>query len=878
MPGRNLTRLEAEERARLVTVDCYDVTIDLTSQAETFPSTTVIRFDCSEPGATTFLDLIADKVRRVELNGVELDVEAVFADSRIQLPNLQAHNQVVVVADASYSHTGEGLHRFTDPVDSRSYVYTQCEVADARRIFATFEQPDLKSRFVFHIIAPDDWTVISNQPTPQAVPVPTSDARPGPTPGVARWDFAPTPIMSCYLIAVIAGPYARWDDTYISTDQRRIPMGAFVRQSMAEFFDAAEIFDVTRRGFEFYETAFAVPYPYEKYDQAFVPQYNAGAMENIGAVTLTEERYVFRSKPVDALIEVRAGTILHEQAHMWFGDLVTMKWWNDLWLNESFAEFMSYLAMASNTRWTTAWTDFQTSRKLVGYQQDQLPTTHPIVADIRDLADVEVNFDMITYAKGASVLRQLSAWVGQDKFLEGVHNYLVKYAGGNATMQDFLAEVAAASGRELAQWSKLWLEEAGVTKLRPVVVEGAGVYESVAVAQEIPALYQRFASVPHRDLPPIEVRPSLRPHHIAIAGYRFDDTTMTQVWRCESDIDGAMTEIPAASGQVIADLLMINDSDLTYAKVRLDDRSRRRLPEVLTSVDDPLIRALLWGSLWDEVRDCELPARAYVDLVLGAIGQETSSTTIMGLLRRLKQALQLYVGHQHRPAAIENAAERLMALALAAEPGSDQQTQFFRSFAGLAEKQTHLDHVAAVLDGADQLPGLIVGADLRWELLTDLVGAGERAQSEIAAELARDDTMSGHEKAAGALAAIPTPQAKQQAWQTGVFDESVSNATQRNILQGFTAVHDVSLLRGFAAEYFAQIEQIWATRSREMAQNIVQMLYPLRLVDDPKIDLLAMTDQWLDQQGARQPALRRLILAARQELICAQAAQQADAS
>ncbi|MDR0783093.1 MAG: aminopeptidase N [Propionibacteriaceae bacterium] len=871
MPGYNLTREEAEVRAGLITIQDYDITLDLTTSAETFVSTTVIRFSCSTPGEATFLDLIARGVRRVELNGLALDPATVFADSRIQLPNLTAENTVVVEALADYSHTGEGLHRFTDPVDDKTYLYSQCEVADARRIFAVFEQPDLKAIFTFHVIAPSDWTIISNQPTPLPVTLPPVDGVP-----VARWDFAPSPIMSSYLVAVIAGPYERWVDCYRSTDGREIPLAVFVRQSMACYMDAEEIFDITKRGFEFFETAFGIPYPYEKYDQAFVPEYNAGAMENIGAVTLTEARYIFRSKPVEAVVDARANTILHEQAHMWFGNLVTMKWWNDLWLNESFAEYMAHLAAVENTRWTGAWVDFLASRKLVAYQQDQLPTTHPIVAEIRDLADVEVNFDMITYAKGASVLKQLVAWVGQDNFLDAVHNYLTKYAEGNATLADFLAEVEKSSRRDLGRWSKLWLEEAGVTILRPETVVADGVYERVTILQEVPEVYDRFATVPHRDLPEIVVTPSLRPHHIKLAGYRLAAGELVGDWVEEVDIDGERTDLVALAGKPVPDLLIINDDDLTYAKLRLDEAGRAALPGVLGALRDPLTRALVAGSLWDSLRDGEISAQFYIEMILKVIATETASMTLLSLLTRLMTALRSYVTPAQRPAVMAATASYLKELVGQAEPGSDQQLQCFQAFATLTRDPAQLDYLGAILDGEAEIPGLIIDTDRRWELLINLVATGRRGGSAIEAELERDNTMSGRESAAGARAALPSLNSKWQAWQVAVEDLSISNATQRSVLAGFVKVTDPSLLRPFASQYFSQIEQTWATRSREMAQNIVEGLYPYRLLDDPEIDILALTDQWLDQLGARLPALRRLILVAREEVIRARLAQAVD--
>ncbi|MCL2470877.1 MAG: M1 family metallopeptidase, partial [Propionibacteriaceae bacterium] len=518
------------------------------------------------------------------------------------------------------------------------------------------------------------------------------------------------------------------------------------------------------------------------------------------------------------------------------------------------------------------------SRKLVGYQQDQLPTTHPIVADIKDLADVEVNFDMITYAKGASVLKQLVAWVGQDSFLKGVHQYLVKYAWGNATLHDFLDEVGAASGRDLSTWSKVWLEEAGVTLLRPVTVERSeGVYEKVSIAQEMPPVYSRFSSIPHRDLPAIEVSPSLKPHHICVAGYDFGDDGLTRSWTVETDIDAELTEVSELAGKVIPDLLIVNDGDLTYAKLRLDEAGRKAVPKLLFHITDPLTRALVWGSLWDSVRDGEMPARAYLGIVLAAVSRETSSTMVQSLLARLRQTVLLYVAEPFRAETHEDAAAKLVALAMRADPGSDQQLQFFKAFSGLACNPTQLDFVAEVLDGVSEVPGLVVDTDVRWALLTDLVAAGKRGAADIDAELARDDTMSGAEKAAGARAAIPTPEAKRQAWHAGVHDDSLPNATQRNVLAGFGKVSDLTLLRPFAIEYFSQIEDSWQTRTREMAQNIVQMLYPTRSVNDPDLDVLQLTDHWLDRLGARMPALRRLILAAREEVVCAQLVQKVDA-
>jgi aminopeptidase N len=891
VPGQNLTRTEAEARAGLLTVATYDIALDLTCPGPTFTSTTTIRFTCRTPGATTFIDLIAPAVHRVTLNGVDLDPAAVFADSRIALTNLAPDNELVVVADAAWSNTGEGLHRFTDPVDHQTYTYTQFEVADARRVFANFEQPDLKARLTFHVTAPADWTVVSNQPVARLDEVPATPTPAAPTPTPARtltdsdaaspttavptsptpartWHFEPTPIMSTYLAALVAGPYTRWTDSYTSTDGRMIPLTALIRPSMAPYLDSDRIFDITKRGFAFYEAAFGVPYPYSTYDQAFVPEYNAGAMENIGLVTLTES-YVFRSQPTQARVDRRTITILHEQAHMWFGDLVTMRWWNDLWLNESFAEFVSHLAAIESGLLPDAWTTFQSSEKSWGYRQDQLPSTHPIVAEIRDLADVEVNFDGITYAKGASVLRQLVAWVGQAEFLTGVGAYLRKYAWSNATLRDLLTELEQVSGRDLSAWSKVWLEEAGVTTLRPDLTVADGAISALAILQEVPAAYGTEL---------IPVVPSLRPARLGVAGYGLTQAGLVRQWALEADAAGPRTVVPSAVGRPAPDLLLVNDGDLTYAKLRLDPVSLATATAHIAALTDPLARALVWGSLWDATRDGELPARQFVATVLDAIAAETSSTVIQTLLGQLRTTLTLDVAPAHRTATIDQAAAALIGLCLAAAPSSDAQLQFFKAYVALAQTATALDYLVDVFADESPIPGLTLDTDLRWEVLTALVAAGRKAEVDIAAELDRDPTTKGREWAAGARAAVPTAEAKLAAWISAWTDETLTNATQRTTVAGFTTVTDRTLLTGFVDPYFAQLEQVWATRSREMAQNVVTGLYPTLSLNEPGVDVVATTDRWLAGLGDRTPALRRLVVEGRAAVTRALAVQATDAA
>ncbi|WP_404322207.1 aminopeptidase N [Arthrobacter luteolus] len=848
----NLTRAEARERAELINVESYDINLDLTRGDEVFGSTTVVRFG-AQPGASTFIDAVTSKVHRITLNGVALDPQEVSDGVRIQLPNLAASNELVVEADAFYMNTGEGLHRFVDPVDNEVYLYSQFEVPDSRRMFAVFEQPDLKATFRFTVTAPEHWDIISNSPTPEPVQASAEDSG---SPS-ATWSFEPTPRISSYITALVAGPYQSVRSELTSSDGRTIPLGVFARKSLMEYLDAENIFELTRQGFEFYESQFGTPYPFEKYDQLFVPEFNAGAMENAGAVTFLES-YVFRGRVPDATVERRAITVLHELAHMWFGDLVTMRWWNDLWLNESFAEFMSALAAAEATEFKQAWTTFASMEKAWAYRQDQLPTTHPIVAEIRDLEDVQVNFDGITYAKGASVLKQLVAWVGQDKFMQGVREYFGKHSWGNTELSDLLSELETASGRDLSDWSAKWLETAGVNTLRPVIeTDDDGVITSFAVAQSA-----------------ISEFPTLRPHRLAVGFYNTaEDGKLRRTHRVELDVDGELTEVPDLAGLQRPDLILLNDDDLAYAKIRLDDASWRLATRRLRDIAESLPRTLVWASAWDATRDGEIPARNYVELVLQNIASESDSSVVQVLLRQLATTLTFYVAPQDREPMTAAAADSLWDLARGAAPGSDSQLQFVKAFASHAQTPEQLDEVAALLSGDLVLDGLEVGSDLRWELLTALVAGGRMGEAEIAAELERDATATGQLAAAGARAALPSAEAKAAAWEAIMVRSDLPNAAQRAAIGGFSRVHDTGLLEPYAERYFDSLRDVWATRTHEIAQQIVVGLYPARLTTQETVD---RTDAFLDSLGDEAPALRRLLLENRDGVVRALKAQAAD--
>ncbi|MFJ4459921.1 aminopeptidase N [Streptomyces sp. NPDC088928] len=854
MPGTNLTREEAQERARLLTVDAYEIDLDLSGAQEggTYRSVTTVRFDSAEAGAETFIDLIAPAVHEVELNGKALDVAAVFRDSRIALPHLVAgSNELKVVADCAYTNTGEGLHRFVDPVDQQAYLYTQFEVPDARRVFASFEQPDLKATFRFTVKAPAGWTVISNSPTPE----PRDDV----------WSFEPTPRISSYITALIVGPYHSVHSSY-EKDGQSVPLGIYCRPSLAEFLDADAIFDVTRQGFDWFQEKFDYDYPFAKYDQLFVPEFNAGAMENAGAVTIRDQ-YVFRSKVTDAAYERRAETILHELAHMWFGDLVTMEWWNDLWLNESFATYTSVAcqAYAEGSKWPNSWTTFANVEKTWAYRQDQLPSTHPIMADIRDLDDVLVNFDGITYAKGASVLKQLVAYVGMDAFFKGVQAYFKAHAFGNTRLSDLLGALEETSGRDLKTWSKAWLETAGINILRPEIeTDGNGHVTSFTVLQEAPSLPAGAKG-----------EPTLRPHRIAIGCYDLDAAgKLVRTDRIELDVDGTHTTVPFPAGTARPAVILLNDDDLSYAKVRLDEESLRVVTEHLGDFTESLPRALCWASAWDMTRDGELAARDYLALVLAGIGKETDIGVVQSLHHQVKLALDLYAAPEWREAGLTQWTEATLAHLRAAEPGSDHQLAWARAFAATARTPQQTDLLQSLLDGKETVEGLAVDTELRWAFVERLAAAGLLEEDEIAAEYERDRTAAGERHAATARAARPTEEAKAEAWASVVESDTLPNSLQEAVISGFVQTDQRELLAPYAEKFFAAVKGVWDSRSHEMAQQVAIGLYPTLQVSQATLDA---TDAWLSatEPGA---ALRRLVSESRSGVERALKAQAADAA
>ncbi|MFF1275752.1 aminopeptidase N [Streptomyces marokkonensis] len=856
MPGENLTRDEARERAALLSVDGYEVSLDLRSAVggnggegpRTFRSVTTVRFRCAEPGAGSFADLIAPSVTSVALNGRDLDPGQVFDGSRILLEDLAADNELVVDAQCAYSRTGEGMHRFVDPEDGEVYLYTQYEPADARRVFANFEQPDLKAPYRFEVRAPEGWTVWSNGAGEL-------------TDGV--WRFAETKPISTYITCVVAGPYHYVTDTYEREfedgTRLRIPLGAMCRKGLAPHFDADDVFLVTKQGLDFFHDHFDYPYPFGKYDQAFVPEYNLGAMENPGMVTFREE-FIFRGKVTRASYEGRANVVLHEMAHMWFGDLVTMEWWDDLWLKESFADFMGAFSLVGATRFTDGWITFANRRKAWAYRADQLPSTHPITADIRDLQDAKLNFDGITYAKGASVLKQLVAYVGQDAFLEGARRYFKRHAYGNTRLGDLLSVLEETSGRDMGAWARSWLQTAGVNALTPQVLLGAdGRVDELAVVQEA-----------------AESHPELRPHRVAVGLYRRTGSgTLERYAQAETDVEGPRTVVTELAGADAPELVLVNDDDLTYCKTRFDETSLAALRDGLGDLTDPLARALCWSALWNMTRDALLPAREFIDLVLRFAGRESDIGVLQMLHAWAESAAVHYTAPERREQAGRRLAEGASAQLLAAGAGSEHQLAWARFFARVADAPADFELLTALLEGTETLPGLEVDQELRWAFLEPLAAHGVADEKRLDDELARDDTASGKRHHVRCLAARPSAAVKAQCWAQVVESDALSNALVEATISGFAQSSQRELLAPYTEKYFAAIERVWTERSIQIGMDVVRGLFPS--VQDSRATLDA-TDAWLTAHEDAAPALRRLVLEARDDLARALRGQACDAT
>jgi aminopeptidase N len=840
MQPSNLTRDEARDRADLVTNVEYEVSLDLTSGA-TFRTDTTLRFDCARPGSSTFLDCASMRVLELQLNGTVVDPSA-HDGSRVHLQGLAEANEVRLVSEGEYSKSGKGVNRFRDPTDDREYVHTDSEPFDAHRVYPCFDQPDIKGRFRFSLVVPEGWEAVSNARV-AGTAEDAGDAK--------RWTFEETPPISPYITALVAGPFHVVRDRHGDID-----LGLYCRRSLAVHLDPEEWLEVTKQGFDFFHQAFGYPYPFGKYDQVIVPEFAAGAMENPGCVTF-HERMIFRSKVTGTERELRASTILHEMAHMWFGDLVTMRWWDDLWLNESFASYMGVLSEVEGTRFKEGWTIFANFEKTWALQQDQLPTTHPIVSDIPDVEAVHLNFDGITYAKGASVLKQLVAWVGLDRFLEGMKIYFARHEYGTAELADFLAALEEVSGRDLHAWSKEWLETPGVNTLAPRFEERDGTFQRFEVVQHAPSEH-----------------PTLRSHRVAVGLYDDEAGRLVRRQRAELDVVGESTEVGDLQGEPVPELTLVNDDDLSFVKVRFDPISLRTLRRRLGDIEDSLARSVCWTSLWDMARDAELPAREFLELAIRHAPREREIGALERVLAQAQVAINLYGDPGSRDVSADRLAATALDQARRAEAGGDHQLAWIRTFSSVARSTEDVDRLRGLLDGSFGIPGLAVDTELRWAIVQALASAGGPGTDElIAAERRRDPTDLGERYEAAAMAARPTREAKQRSWDRLLDDRSITVALAGAIMRGFQQPGQEGLLEPYATRYIEELGRVWEERDFEFALAFGEQMFPRWGVSEGTVELVDGALAKTDLPGPT----RRLLLEGKDRLLRAIRARRVDA-
>ena len=834
MPGINISRSEALERSEHLAVDSYNVFLDVSKAGDTFTATSTVKFSCKTPGYNTFIDAVALRIISATLNGQSVDTST-FDGQTLYINNLAAENELTIEAEVAYSNTGEGLQKSVDPADNEIYLYSQGETAHIRKMYPCFDQPDLKATFTLSVLAPSHWEVLSNNPV-------GSSRVEGPN---TFWEFTTTPRISTYITALVAGPYHHVHDEYVG--EKVVPLGIYCRKSLAESLDPEEIFQNTKEGFAYFEKIFGLAYPFEKYDQVAVVDFNWGAMENAGVVTFREEVLVFRSRVTDRNRQARAHVILHEMAHMWFGNMVTMFWWDDLWLNESFAEWTSYLALVEGTRFTNGWTSFICEGKSWAYNQDQLVTTHPIAVDMFDIESVNANFDGISYAKGSSVMHQLCAYVGRENFIAGLQKYFKKFAWQNTKLSDLLTELKSTSGRDLDAWSATWLKTAGINTMRPVLEVKDGVYQSVAISQAAPAVPAGSTEI--------------RPHRIGVALYDLVDGALVSRIRTEVDVTSATTQLPELVGQKEADLLLINDGDLAYTKIRFDERSSKTLATHLGDLSDPVARTLCWVAMWDMWRDAEVTNHDFATMLLSGLESETLITLISGLGLDLVSAVEVHSNPAKRIEIRVAVAAKLHEILNKSVTGSDAQLQIARIFTAIAQSPEQVAAIKELLAG--KLAGLVVDRDLRWFFVQALAERGAITRAEIDAVLKDDQTHNGELAHAQAVAALPDPAIKAETWRALLHDE-LSNSKRLALHRGFMRARQVELMENYVDPYFDSLLEMWNKTSFEEASSNVEMLYPRYVVTQAVLD---KTDAWLTGAGKDAPAvLRRLVSEGRDSL------------
>ncbi|MER5308017.1 aminopeptidase N [Streptomyces sp. NPDC002773] len=813
-----LTRDEAQTRAQLLDVHRYLVDIDLTTGAETFETTSTIRFTARATG-DTFVELKPVTLHSATLDGEPLD-PASLTGNRLPLSLTEGEHELRVATTMRYSRTGEGMHRFTDPTDGESYVYTQLFMEDVQRVFAAFDQPDLKAVFELTATAPDGWTVLSNSITEQQPD--------------GSWKATPTPLLSTYFVCVAAGPWHT-----VRTEHAGLPFGIHCRRSLAPHLDADadEILAVTKACYDRYHEKFEEPYPFDSYDQAFVPEFNAGAMENPGLVTFRDE-FVFRSAVTVTERQTRAMVIAHEMAHMWFGDLVTLRWWDDIWLNESFAEYMGYQTVneACGDLFPDTWVDFGVARKAWGYEADQRPSTHPVAPDpeaVPDTASALLNFDGISYAKGASALRQLVTWLGEKDFLAGINIHFKRHRFGNATLADFIDNLAAATDRDVHGWAEQWLRTTGVDTLTPVVEEADGQWH-LTVAQD-----------------------GSRPHRVSVGAYDHDLVDARRLVlreRFELDVPQEGAAAPRAGRRPA--LVVLNDQDLTYTKLRFDEESEETALRGLSRILDPLTRAVIWNALRDMVRDGDLEPGAYLEIALAHLTEETELAIVQGVLGFARtQIADRYVADDERPAALAKISEIARDLIRHTEDGEAPGLRL-TAVRAFIDSATTPAKIASWLDDGTVHGGPELDPELRWRILARLAVLGATDETVIAAELERDPSATGQEGAARCRASLPTPDAKAEAWAALFDSDALSNYLFTATAQGFWQPEQADLVREYVPRFYEAATALGARRGPAMAEAAGRYAFPAYAIDP---ESLSLGERHLDDDTLI-PALRRKLV------------------
>ena len=829
-----LTQEEAAQRVRQISEVEYDLTLSLRAGATGYEGDATLRFRHTSPSAGTVLDFTGKEIIRLAINDDEV-TEARWARNRLHLPGdrLREQNIVRIVYRNEYDHTGVGLHQFVDPEDGQEYLYTQFEPYEAHRLLPCFDQPDIKARYRLRVAAPADWVVVTNYP--EAARGPADEGR------TAR-EFEQTAKFSPYLLALVVGPFRRFDDRY-----RDVPLAVYCRESLARHMDAEEFFEITKQGLGAFEEYFDYPYPFAKYDQLFVPEFNFGAMENVGCVTFSE-RMIFRDPPTELQRLNRAEVVLHEMAHMWFGDLVTMRWWNDLWLNESFATYMAYLVMHQATRFRAgAWPAFNARMKAWAYRQDQLVTTHPISGEVPDTDATFLNFDGITYGKGASVLKQLVAAIGPEGFRAGMRHYFRRYEWGNTTLQEFLGALEEGSGRDLGQWSAVWLETAGLNTLTPVWNPRAGAIDSFSIEQSVPADH-----------------PTLRPHRIELAVFDADaDGAPVLRDAVPLEVDGARTEVAALAGAAAPAAVFPNYGDHAYTKVALDGRSLTFVRERLERFDDPLLRLQLWGALWEMVRDQRFRSTEYLALVREKAPLEGELELTSTILGNAHFVLARYLPEARRPAE----AAKLYDLAwerLYASEEQDFRIVWARAAIAAAENEDAIVKLLALADAGTGIAGFELDQEMRWGLV---IKAGAYALPDaakrLAAEQERDASDRGVRAGETARTSAPDSEVKAAGWHRFTSDRESSLHVLRAAMQGFFWPHQTDLTKEYVGRFFNEVRNVFQTRDKDFATAYFHTLYPHHLLTE---EVTGGTEDLIGTLAPDEPLLDRSLREALDEV------------